>query len=71
MARLIKAGSDLYAADKIGRTPIDILKEGSESIAHYENYTQKLTDLYFKATNRRLKKEDSSKKTATGFEFDI
>ena len=71
MARLIKAGADLYAADKIGRTPIDILKEGSESIAHYENYTQKLTDLYFKATNRRLKKEDSSKKTATGYEFDI
>lgn len=66
MKLLIKAGADPDIRNNKGMNALDILKE-----YHPEQYDRLMQNTVMTARARALKKEDSVKTPATGFEFDI
>lgn len=69
MKKLMKAGADLYATDNSGADPLYVLK--IFKYGKYIKYSKELMKLDMKIKNDTLKHEDSRRKTATGYEFDI
>lgn len=69
LRRLVGAGGDIYKPDGSGRTVLDALQSNCPKF--YGMYLDKLVALAEKTARKRIKKEDASRKTNTGYEFDI
>ena len=69
LRRLVGAGGDIYKTDGGGRTVLDALHINCPKF--YGMYLDKLVALAEKTARKRIKKEDASQKTHSGYEFDI
>lgn len=69
MRKLIMYGADLYAKDKTGKTPLNILDNVNK--IKYKKYKAKIVSLYTQIQSGRLIQEDKVQDVLTDYNFDI